>query len=411
MNQNIPAKTQMVIEMRNLAVGYGLKKVLSGITAGIYRGQFVSFLGPNGAGKTTLLRTLSRHLRKIEGSLVVDGREIESYRQKDLAAGLAVVLTSRLDTELFTGFEFAAMGRHPHTGLMGTLTGMDKEKVWESLGLVNAVDLAGRQMNQLSDGEKQKLFIARALAQEPKIVILDEPTAHLDLKHQMEIMAILRDSCREKEITIIASMHDVGIAARVSDQVALVKDGAVIAWGRPEEVLHGENVSELYGIDSAVYDRTTGTLEMKSGGGTKKVFCVAGSGTGAVLYRALVRNRIDVATGILHENDIDCHIAKAIGIDVVKAPAFERVAGELTGRCTELIEAADCVIDTGFPVGEMNRENLRLLQYALEAGKTLISLRKAEDFAAFGLTESRRGGIVQSENAVVENILRIDKTC
>ena len=410
MKQNAP-KTEMVIEMKDLTVGYGLIKVLSGISANIYRGQFVSFLGPNGAGKTTLLRTLSRHLMKLEGNLVINGRAIESYRQRDLAAGLAVVLTSRLDTELFTGFEFAAMGRHPHTGLMGVLTGRDKEKVWESLGLVNAVNLAGRQMNQLSDGEKQKLFIARALAQEPKIIILDEPTAHLDLKHQMEIMAILRDSCREKGITIIASMHDVGLAARVSDQVALIKDGAVIAWGRPEEVLHGGNVSELYGIDSAVYDKTMGTFEMKGGSGMKKVFCVSGSGTGAVLYRSLVRNRICVATGILHENDIDCHIAKAIGIEVVAAPAFERVDGELIGRCMELIKAADCLIDTGFPVGEMNRENLRLLQYALETDKPVISLRQPEDFAAFDLPESRRMVTVQSEYDVVENILRKSKTC
>ncbi len=410
MNQNIP-NTEIVVAMKDLAVGYGLRKVLSGIRADIYRGQFLSFLGPNGAGKTTLLRTLSSHLRKLEGSLSVNGKAIESYSQKDLATGLAVVLTSRLDTELFTGFEFAAMGRHPHTGLMGTLSSKDKEKVWESLELVNAVNLADRMMSELSDGEKQKLFIARALAQEPKIIILDEPTAHLDLKHQMEVMAILRDSCREKEITIIASMHDIGIAARVSDQVALVKDGVVVAWGRPEDVLHGTNVSELYGITSAVYDRTIGTLEMRGGCGTKKVFCVAGSGTGAVLYRSLVRNGINVSTGVLHKNDIDCYVAKAIGMEVIDAPAFETVSGDLTIRCTKLIKTSDCLIDTGFPVGEMNQENLRLLQYALEIGKPVISLRKQEEFNALALPKSREAVIVQGEHAVVESIKGNGKLC
>lgn len=404
MNRNA-SQTEMIIEMKDLAVGYGLRKVLSGIRAGIYKGQFVSFLGPNGAGKTTLLRTLSRHLRKIEGTLIVNGRVIESYRQKELAAGLAVVLTSRLDTELFTGFEFAAMGRHPHTGLMGALTCRDKEKVWESLELVNAVNLAERQMNELSDGEKQKLFIARALAQEPKIVILDEPTAHLDLKHQMEIMAILRDSCKEKEITIIASMHDVGIAARVSDMVALIKDGAVIAWGRPEEVLHGANVSELYGIDSAVYDRTIGTLEMKVVIGTKKVFCVSGSGTGAVLFRSLARNKIDVSTGVLHENDVDCHVANAIGITVFAASAFKKITKNALNKCTEPIAETDCVIDTGFPVGETNRLNLRLLEYALGIGKRVISLRKPEDLAALDLRNSDRIVTAHSEYSIVEIIV------
>jgi iron complex transport system ATP-binding protein len=266
-------------------------------------------------------------------------------------------------------------------------------------------------MNEMSDGEKQKLFIARALAQEPKIIILDEPTAHLDLRHQMEVMAILRDSCREKEITIIASMHDIGIAARISDQVALIKDGSVVAWGRPEEVLHGTNVSELYGIDSAVYDRTIGTLEMKGGCGTKKAFCVSGSGTGAVLYRSLIRNRIDIATGILHENDIDCYVAKAIGIEVIDAPAFDMVSEELALRCMKLIERSDYLVDTGFPIGEINRGNLRLLKYAFETGKPVISLRKPEDFAAFDFPKHYGMVIVQNEYAVVDSILRNGKTC
>jgi len=410
MNQSLP-NMEIVVEMEELTVGYGIRKVLSGITADIYKGQFLSFLGPNGAGKTTLLRTLSSHLKKMEGSLIVNGRAIESYSQKDLATGLAVVLTTKLDTELFTGFEFAAMGRHPHTGLMGTLSYKDKEMVWESLELVNAINLADRLMHELSDGEKQKLFIARALAQEPKIIILDEPTAHLDLKHQMEIMAILRDSCQQKNITIIASMHDIGIAARISDQVALVKDGAIVAWGRPEEVLHGTNVSELYGITSAVYDRTIGTLEMKNGCGTKKVFCVAGSGTGAVLYRSLVRNGINVSTGVLHKNDVDYYVAKAIGMDVIDAPPFEMISGNLTSQCTRLVETSDCLIDTGFPVGKMNQENLHLLQYALKIGKHVISLRKEEEFNALALPKSRQVVIVQGEHAVVEKIKENGKSC
>jgi iron complex transport system ATP-binding protein len=188
----------MMIELRELAVGYGRKEVLAGITACIGRGQFVTLLGPNGAGKTTLLRTLSRHLKSLRGTIVVDHKTIESYTPKEFAARLAVVLTTRPDTELFTGFQFAAMGRHPHTGLLGVRTDGDKEKVWEALELVRATDLADRPMNELSDGERQKLFIARALAQEPRIILLDEPTSHLDLKNKMEIMELLHASCRKK---------------------------------------------------------------------------------------------------------------------------------------------------------------------------------------------------------------------
>jgi iron complex transport system ATP-binding protein len=396
---------ETVITMKNLAVGYGLKKVLCGVTADIHKGSFVSLLGPNGAGKTTLLRTLSRHLSKIGGTLTLGDRPIEKYRQKELAATLAVVFTSRLDTELFTGFEFAAMGRHPHTGMMGTLTGQDREKVWESLGLVSALDLAHRQMNELSDGEKQKLYIARAICQEPKIIILDEPTAHLDLTHQMEIMTIPRNSCREKGITIIASIHDLAIAARISDLVALVKDGTVIAWGSPEEVLNQKSVSALYDIHGAFYDRTTGTLEMKPTPGTHKVFCVSGSGTGAVLFRTLIRNGISVTTGVLHESDVDCYVARAMGIEAISAPPFGRIEEALVAGCAGPLTDADCVIDTGFPLGEMNRKNLDLLGYALKKGKPVISLRKREEYDLLGLSESTSIIVVEGEQAVLDSVI------
>lgn len=402
----IGMEAESMVELRDLDVGYGIKKVLSGITADIGRGKFVAVLGPNGAGKTTLLRTLSRHLKRLGGSVFFNQRNMESYSQKEFAAFLAVVLTSRPDTEMFTGFEFTAMGRHPHTGLMGVLTPRDREKVWESLMLVHATDLADRPMNQLSDGERQKLFVARALAQEPQIILLDEPTSHLDLKNKMEVMDILLASCRKKEITIVASLHDVGLAARVSDQVALVKDGAVVAWGYPEEVLHGENVARVYDIAKSAYDRTMATIEMRgSNTGLKKVFCVSGAATGAVLYRALIRNGLAVGTGVLHENDVDCHIAKAVGMDVITTPAFEKVAEAAISQCKAHIAAADWIIDTGFPIGEMNRGNLLLLEYGLGTGKPILSLRAPEDLAALGLN----GGSVEAlpgEHAVLERLLR-----
>ena len=393
-----------VVEMKNLTVGYGIKEVLTGIQANISRGQFVSLLGPNGVGKTTLLRTLSRHLQKIEGNIFINDRPIESYGQRELACNLAVVLTSRINTELFTGFEFTAMGRHPHTGFLGALADRDREKVWEALRLVNAVNLAERQMDQLSDGEKQKLFIARALAQEPKIIILDEPTAHLDLKHQMEIMAILRDSCREKGLTIIVSLHDVGVAARVSDQVALIKDGAVVAWGRPEEVLTGTNVSELYDIDGAVYDRTIGTLEMKGNPGTRKVFCVSGAGTGATLFRFLSKNGINIATGVLNDNDVDHHVANALGAHIISAPAFEQITEEMISNCAGPIREADYVIDTGFPVRAANRMNTELITYALAQGKPVFTLRKAEDAGRLLKTDSGNLVACQSEVQLLDKL-------
>ncbi len=393
-----------VVEMKNLTVGYGIKEVLTGIQANISRGQFVSLLGPNGIGKTTLLRTLSRHLQKIEGNIFINDSPIEHYKQRELARNLAIVLTSRITTELFTGFEFTAMGRHPHTGFLGTLAVRDREKVWEALRLVNAVDLAERQMDQLSDGEKQKLFIARALCQEPKIIILDEPTAHLDLKHLIEIMTILRNSCREKGITIIASIHDVGLAARVSDRVALIKNGTVIAWGSPEEALNEKSVSNLYGIDMARYNREFGTIEMRYDHGSTKAFCVSGAGTGATFFRFLSKNRIDITTGVLNDNDIDYHVASAIGINIISAPAFEPITKEMINNCVGPIGEADHVIDTGFPVRAANQMNTELIIYALAQGKPVFTLRKAEDARRLLKTDSENLIACQSEIQLLDKL-------
>ncbi|MBN2041874.1 MAG: ABC transporter ATP-binding protein [Spirochaetes bacterium] len=384
-----------VIDINHLTVGYGIREVLSDIQANVTRGQFVSILGPNGVGKTTFLRTLSRHLKKIRGNIELNEKNIDDFSQKELAKELAVVLTTGVNTELFTGFEFAAMGRYPHTDFIGRLNESDKQMVMDILNLVHAENLAHRPMNEMSDGERQKLFIARALCQEPEIILLDEPTAHLDLKHKMEIMHILRNSCREKNITIIASMHDIDLAARVSDQVALVKDGKIIAWGLPEEVLTGENVRELYEMDRIGYDRTLATIEIKYQADelyhTGKVFCIAGSGSASILFRSLVKAGYIVSTGVLHDNEIDYHVASSLDLKIACAPAYEKITFNMINECEDLIKEADFVIDSGFIARDLNIANIELINFAVNSGKKVYSLRNPDELKNFGLES---GGII-----------------
>ncbi|MEW6657997.1 MAG: ABC transporter ATP-binding protein [Thermodesulfobacteriota bacterium] len=378
-------KTAVVMKMQDLGVGYDHKAVVSHITQEIRQGQFVSLLGPNGAGKTTILRTLARLLAPQKGTVFLDGKNLQDYRQEELARTLAVVLTERNFFGMFTGFDFVALGRYPHTGFLGRLQAKDIQKTQEALQMVNAADLAGRNFHELSDGERQKLLLARALAQEPEIIILDEPTIHLDLKHRLEVMTILRRFCRHQGISVIASLHDVDIASKVSDIVAMVRDSRIIGWGEPEDILTEAMVTHLYELDAASYDRWLGAIEMKGDGASGKVFVVAGGGTGTVIYRLLAKRGFAVTTGVIHENDIDYYVAKAVGATLIREKPLEYISEQSVARANRHLNGNTLVIDTGFPVTDLNKSNLDLLKTCMAERKHIFTLRpEAEARELFG---------------------------
>lgn len=370
-----PEENSRMFEIQDLAVGYSGKTVLEHISLNLSRGRFISLLGPNGAGKTTLLRTLARLLEPVAGTVLLHNRRLEDYRQEELAKLQAVVLTDKVSPGLFTVFDFVSQGRYPHTGFLGMLKDRDKEAVNEALAQVNAVDFAFRPLDQLSDGERQKIMLARALAQEPRVILLDEPTMHLDLKHRMEVMNILQRLCREKKITVVASLHDVDIAAKVSDFVALIKDRAITAWGPPEQVLQEETVSSLYDFEGACFNRWLGSIEIKGNGRRGRVFVVAGMGSGAVLYRLLAKRGFAIATGALHLNDLDYFVARTLGSECIAAAPAAGFSDDVLRQAEASIDSARCVIDAGFPVGPLNQENLKLFDHAAAGGKTIFSLR------------------------------------
>lgn len=298
---------------------------------------------------------------------------------------MAIVLTNQLSPGILTGFEFAAMGRYPYTGLFGKLTDGDREKTWEALKIVDAESLADRYFDQLSDGERQKLLLARALTQEPELILLDEPTQHLDLRHRLEVMSLLRKFCREKAITIIASLHDVDVAAKVSDIVAFVKDGSVQSWGEPENILSSDAVSTLYDLHFASYNKMLGSLEMRNENEGQRVFVVAGCGTGSSLFRLLSKHAISISTGILHENDIDCHVASAIGAETVAETSMEYITSEKRYSALTRLKNIERIIDSGFPVNEQNKANLDLIHFALMNNKRIYTLRdKQQSTELFG---------------------------
>jgi iron complex transport system ATP-binding protein len=327
-------------------------------------------------GKTTLLRTLSRHLDPLKGRVEIEGRSLIALNNMELAKVMAVVLTDKVSPPLFSVFEFVALGRYPHTDFLGRLGAKDRAAVERAISAVHAQDLALRPFADLSDGERQKALVARALAQEPRLLLLDEPTNHLDLKHRMEVMAILRDLCRKEKITVVASLHDVDIAAKVSDQVALVKNGIVAAWGPPEEMLQSRTVADLYDFDSADFDNQLGSIELRSSGVNGRAFVVAGMGSGAVIYRVLSKRGFAITTGVLHTNDLDYFVARSLGTQHITQSPMDPIDPSISAAAEKQLDDCQMVIDSGFAVGGLNQPNIELLRKAVEIGKPVFSLRK-----------------------------------
>ncbi|MCK5101040.1 MAG: ABC transporter ATP-binding protein [Desulfobacteraceae bacterium] len=394
-------KKNPVLSTQNLYVGYGKKQVVKEINLEFFPGEFVSLLGPNGAGKTTLLRTLSRHLPPLEGSITLNGQNLSWIKSSDLAKIMSVVLTQKVAPPLLQVYDFVAMGRYPHTSWTGNLNKEDDIVVLQALNLVHAQDLMFRDISTLSDGERQKVLIARALAQEPNIILLDEPTMHLDLKHRMEVMSILHDLCREKGICVVASLHDIEVAAKVSDRVALIKDDAIIAFGTPEDILMDDTVSKLYDFSNASFNRLLGNIEIKTKADKAKVFVIGGMGSASVLYRLLSKKGYEVATGVLLKNDIDYFVAKALGIQCLVQDTLDVISMESVEQASKIMEQCDFVIDAGFEAAGLNMANLELLAKAITLKKTVFCMNSCEERKTFNYQDISKIKFSKTESNLV----------
>ncbi len=380
----------MIIRTDKLNVGYGRKAVVTDINIALLAGQFVCLLGPNGSGKSTILKTLVRMLQPLGGEVYLNDENITGLNNQDIARTTAVVLTDPITAGLLTVYDIVMLGRHPHTGFLGKPTASDNQKVFEALKMVNADNLVQRYFTELSDGEKQKVMLARALAQEPKLIVLDEPTSHLDARHRIEVMLILRQLAQEKGVTVIASLHEIDLAMKACDVAILIKDERILTCGTPEDVLHEDLVAKLYGMEHATFSGKLGGVELKSRQQGTSVFVVAGGGTGAGIYRELAKQRVYIVTGVLPENDIDYYVAQAVGVETISVPAYENINDEIYRQACLRVAETRQVIDAGFPIGDTNRRNVRLISYALEKGLNVLTFRsKNEAGIIYGEIASR----------------------
>ncbi len=235
-----------MLQVERLHCGYGAKIVLAGIDVSVHQGEFLGVIGPNGSGKTTLLRAISRILKPVSGNIFLEGRDIRCLRPNELARHIAVASQSQFPQHL-TVEEYVLLGRTPHYQTWQFLeTETDSGIARQSMERAGVESLSGRYLDELSSGEKQLATIARALAQEPKLLLLDEPTAHLDITHQVKILDLTRKLNRERGLTVIAVLHDLNLASEYCDKLSLIDHGKIHTSGVPVEVIRRETIEAVY---------------------------------------------------------------------------------------------------------------------------------------------------------------------
>ncbi|MDO5491543.1 MAG: ABC transporter ATP-binding protein [Bacillota bacterium] len=367
--------TQNYFSLDSLSVGYNGSALIRDINIGVTRGEIITLIGPNGSGKSTILKSITRQLQIIGGRVIFEGKDLRKFSYRDLSSRMAVVLTERMKPELMTCHDIVATGRYPYTGRLGILNEEDERKVEEAMAAVHAGEIGNRDFNAISDGQRQRVLLARAICQEPDIIILDEPTSFLDIRHKLELLSILSTMAREKGITVIMSLHEIDLAQKISDRIVCVKGDHIFRYGRPAEVFDEQMIREMYEIDKGYFDPLFGSIELPAVKGEPKVFVLAGEGRGIPVYRELQRRDVPFATGILYTNDVDWRLARLLASEVIEAEPFTVMGEDVLAKARQSLSACGALIDTGVPARETGRALEELRRIAAEAGK----IRRLED--------------------------------
>ena len=249
------------LETKDLAVGYHGKPLIEEIPLHVQRGKIVTLIGPNGSGKSTILKTVIGQLPKVSGTVYLDGKTMQERSRNEIARRMAILMTARMEPELMTCRDVVGTGRYPYTGKLGILSPEDKAIVQQSLAQVGGLDFADRPFANISDGQRQRILLARALCQEPEIIVLDEPTSFLDIRYKLELLTVLKRMVRENDLAVLLSLHELELAERISDTVVCVAGDRIDRIGPPEEIFTREYIAKLYQMEPGKYDPCFSSLE------------------------------------------------------------------------------------------------------------------------------------------------------
>ncbi|WP_181391199.1 ABC transporter ATP-binding protein [Methanospirillum stamsii] len=358
-----------ILTVNNLHAGYDEHDVLKAISLAIHERSFVGIIGPNGSGKSTFMQVIARSLPQRDGEILLLGESLTSYSFREFGQQVGYVPQECEIKFKYPVYEVVMMGRNPHIDRFCSPSAEDHEIVRKALEQTGTMDFADRPITALSGGERQRVMIARVLAQDPALLLLDEPFAHIDIHHQYELIRIIRETSRGKR-AVIGVFHDINLAAAYCDELVIMSDGKIRACGKPDKVLTTGLIQEIFRIKPVIdVNPTTGTpfvyVEDEWNLPAAKnvnVHLISGGGAGSHLISLLVHAGYSLKCGVLSENDSDCRMARKYDVPTLIEPPFSLLSPEKEEKLKEQVLDADFVIVTAMPIGWGNYPNIRVLE-------------------------------------------------
>lgn len=390
-----------ILRMESVCFQYPGREVFHGLTFGLEEGEVLGLIGPNSSGKTTLLKLMDGLLNPRRGKVFLEGKDLRKVPRREVARKIAVVPQEMEAPFSFTAGEIVLMGRAPYMGRFGWEKQRDLKIAREGMALTDIAHLEKRPFAELSQGEKQRVLIARALAQEPRVMLLDEPTSHLDINHQVEINGLIRSLNVEKNLTVMNISHDLNLAAEYSHRIVLLSSGSIYAMGTPSMVITEENIRRVYEtmvmveknpVSGAPRVTPLARAKMEKAGLQKTIHIICGEGSGADSARRLLLRGYRVSLGVLNIGDSDEKFGKALGLTMALEEPFSPISERAYRENQGLIEKADLIIVERFLVGHGNLANLKAAIEALKKGKRVVVL---ENGLQYDFTKGEARGCYQ----------------
>ncbi|HWQ63958.1 MAG TPA: ABC transporter ATP-binding protein, partial [Methanospirillum sp.] len=361
--------SEILLTVKDLDAGYKDRDVLRQIQLCVHEQMFIGILGPNGSGKSTFLQVLAKSLKSRSGSILLDGIELDDVPFREFGKTVGYVPQENSIPFSYTVRDIVMMGRNPHIPRFRPPGDEDEKAVLKALKQTGVLEFADRSITALSGGERQRVLIARALAQDTELLLLDEPFAHIDLRHQYDLISLIRESVKGRK-AVIGVFHDINLAAAYCDHLLLLHNGKIHAFGTPHDILNEENMRAVFQISPVIsINPATGTpcvfvLDQKEiqNNQNPDIFLISGAGTGACLMSALFGNGYQVRCGVLSEQDSDFQVARRLGFDVISEPPFSRITLVHQEELLYQVKKADMVIVTSMPIGWGNYPNLKVLE-------------------------------------------------
>lgn len=404
------------VEVESLKFSYNEKKILNNVTFSVEKGEFVSIIGPNGSGKSTLLKNIASNLKPDKGCIKIDGRDLKLFKSKELAKKMALVPQDTNISFDFQVFDIVLMGRSPYLSRFEREKEYDYEVTTQALKLTDTFYLRDRNINEISGGERQRVIIARALAQEPEIILLDEPTSHLDINHQIEILNLLHKLNREKGMTILIVIHDINLAARYSNKMMLLNDGEILSIGKPEDVVTQRNMEKAYNMDIIVnenpytnspYIIPISHRKKNNKVSRKKIHIICGGGTGEEVIRKLELNGYKISLGVVNIGDSDWKLGKRLSLKMIEEMPFTDISQDNFERNINVIKESDIIVLTSIPYGRGNIKNIEAAYRGLQLGKNVILIDDYGKYDTFDYIEGKAQALLDKMKS---NGLKIVKT-